>query len=145
MKNDKQAVEEMANDICGIECHGMKCKDCDMGCEYRMLAEALYNAGYRKIPTNDWLTRGISEEQLAKEKAEAVAEHEAQLKRNVESAICAAIEKDFLLAIKRLKNAKLNLIGDMRIYADGKLSAYESILSTLPHIIERYKESEGAE
>ena len=41
-------IEEMTNDICDIECHGMKCKDCDMGCEYRMLAEAFYNAGYRK-------------------------------------------------------------------------------------------------
>lgn len=64
---------------------------------------------------------------------------------DVKSAICAAIQKDFSLAIKRLEKAKLNLIGDMRIYADGKLSAYKSILSDLPRIIGLYKESEGTE
>lgn len=78
------------------------------------VAEALYNAGYRRAS-------------------------------DVENAICAAIEKDFSLAIKRLEKAKLNLIGDMRIYADGKLSAYKSILSDLPRIIGLYKESEGAD
>lgn len=64
---------------------------------------------------------------------------------DVENAIYAVIEKDFSLAIERLKKAKLNLIGDMRIYADGKLSAYKSILSDLPRIIGLYKESEGAD
>ncbi len=64
---------------------------------------------------------------------------------DVENAIYAAIKKDFSLAIERLKKAKLNLIGDMRIYADGKLSAYQSFLFDLPHIIKLYKESEGAD
>lgn len=64
---------------------------------------------------------------------------------DIENSICAAIEKDFSLAIKRLSKAKLNVIGDMRIYADGKLSAYKSILSDLPRIIGLYKESEGAD
>lgn len=50
MSIDKQ-IEEMTNDLCDIDCKGMKCNDCDSyGCEYRMQAEALYNAGYRKIP-----------------------------------------------------------------------------------------------
>ena len=42
--------------------------------DYRWLAQAIYNAGYRKIPTNDWLTKGISEEQLEREKQEALDE-----------------------------------------------------------------------
>lgn len=48
MNSDKQ-IEEMAKDLCDIDCKGMKCNVCDSyGCEYRMQAEALYNAGYRK-------------------------------------------------------------------------------------------------
>lgn len=47
MSREKQ-IEEMTNDLCNIECKGMKCNVCGTGCEYRILAEALYNAGYRK-------------------------------------------------------------------------------------------------
>lgn len=48
MSREKQ-IEEMAKDLCDIECKGMKCNTCDTyGCEYRMQAEALYNAGYRR-------------------------------------------------------------------------------------------------
>lgn len=48
MSRDKQ-IEEMAKDLCDIDCKGMKCDVCDSyGCEYRIQAEALYNAGYRK-------------------------------------------------------------------------------------------------
>ena len=53
MRKEKQ-IEEMTNDLCDIECKGMKCKICDTGCEYRMLAEALYNAGYRK--QSEWIS-----------------------------------------------------------------------------------------
>ena len=46
---EKQAIEEMAKDLCDIECKGLKCDTCDgYGCEYRMQAEALYNAGYKR-------------------------------------------------------------------------------------------------
>lgn len=50
MENSKEKqIEEMARDLCNIDCKGMKCNVCDAyGCEYRMQAEALYNAGYRK-------------------------------------------------------------------------------------------------
>lgn len=52
MSKEKQ-IEEMTEYLCNIECKGMKCNTCDhYGCEYRMLAEALYNAGYCKIPDN---------------------------------------------------------------------------------------------
>ena len=44
---DKQIVE-MTKDLCDIQCNGMRCNICDTGCEWRMLAIALYNAGYRK-------------------------------------------------------------------------------------------------
>ncbi len=51
---EKQAIEEMAKDICDIECKGMKCNICDSySCEYRMQAEALYNEGYRK---QEWIS-----------------------------------------------------------------------------------------
>ena len=42
-------IEELTETLCEIECKGMKCDTCDRyGCEYRMLAEALYEAGYRR-------------------------------------------------------------------------------------------------
>ena len=45
----EKQIEEMTKDLCDIQCKGMKCNVCDSyGCEYRMQAEALYNAGYRK-------------------------------------------------------------------------------------------------
>ena len=48
-------IEEMTNDLCDIDCKGMKCDSCDSyGCEYRMQAEALYNAGYRKQSEGEW-------------------------------------------------------------------------------------------
>ena len=53
MSREKQ-IEEMAKDLCDIECKGMKCDTCDgYGCEYRMQAEALYNTGYRK---QEWIS-----------------------------------------------------------------------------------------
>ena len=53
MSKEKQ-ITEMKNDLCDIECKGMKCNICDTGCEYRILAEALYNAGYRKQSEGEW-------------------------------------------------------------------------------------------
>ena len=52
---EKQIIEEMTKDLCDIECKGMKCDTCDgYACEYRMQAEALYNAGYRKQSEGEW-------------------------------------------------------------------------------------------
>ena len=48
--------------------------------------------GTGRIGTTDWLTKNISKEQLAKEKAKAVAEHEAQFKRNVAREIIEEID-----------------------------------------------------
>ena len=38
--------------------------------------------GTGRIGTTDWLTKNISKEQLAKEKAEAIAEHEQHIKQD---------------------------------------------------------------
>ena len=54
MTKEKQ-IEEMTENLCDIECKGMKCDACDCCCEYRMLAEALYNAGYRKQSEGEWI------------------------------------------------------------------------------------------
>ena len=49
-------IEEMTRDICDIECKGMKCDTCDgYCCEYRLQAEALYTAGYRKQSEGEWI------------------------------------------------------------------------------------------
>ena len=55
----KEQIEELTKDLCDIECKGMKCNECDgYACEYRMLAEALYNAGYRKQKEGEWIGNG---------------------------------------------------------------------------------------
>ena len=47
-------IEEMVETICDIDCKGMKCNTCDRYCcEYRTLAEAIYNAGYRR---QEWIS-----------------------------------------------------------------------------------------
>ena len=56
MQDQAKQIEEMTKDLCDIECKGMKCNTCDSyGCEYRMQAEALYNAGYRKQMVGEWI------------------------------------------------------------------------------------------
>lgn len=98
MKNDKQAVEEMAHDMCEYYYEGTCYQDkkpCDLRCESMTDAQYLYAKGYRKVSqegaecptchgtgrigTTDWLTKGISKEQLAKEKAEAITEFAKEL------------------------------------------------------------------
>lgn len=108
-------IEEMVTLMCGELKNHKSCKACKSGnpnanayCRIECYAESLYNAGYRKVSqegaecptcrgtgrigTTDWLTKNISKEQLAKEKAEAVAEHEAQFKCDVAREIFAEID-----------------------------------------------------
>ena len=68
-------IEEMAKVLTEYENCG-NCENCKFHgiCDEERKATNLYNAGYRKIPTNDWLTKGISEEQLEQEKQEALDE-----------------------------------------------------------------------
>ena len=57
----KDQIEEMTKDLFDMECKGMKCDTCDgYCCEYRMQAEALYNAGYRKQSEGEWGFDGMS-------------------------------------------------------------------------------------
>ncbi len=48
--------------------------------------------GTGRIGTTDWLTKNISKEQLAKEKAEAIAEHELHIKQDYAREIFEEIE-----------------------------------------------------
>lgn len=52
MSKEKQTIKAMAKDLCDIQYKGMKCRICYGGCECHMLAEALYNVGYRKQSEN---------------------------------------------------------------------------------------------
>ena len=54
MSKEKQ-ISEMTKDICEMQYKGMKCAICDTGCDCRMFAEALYNAGYRKQSEGEWI------------------------------------------------------------------------------------------
>ena len=51
--------------------------------------------GTGRIGTTNWLTKNISKEQLAKEKAEAIAEHELYIKQEYAREIFEEIEKIF--------------------------------------------------
>ena len=55
---EKQQIEEIAQDICG-HCVGGVCeldgKKCDLKCTNREIAEKTYNASYRKQSEGEWL------------------------------------------------------------------------------------------
>lgn len=79
MSREKQIEEMVAvvrnNTECCQTCtwhkKGLCMEDCELEEDNQKICTDLYNAGYRKIPTTDWLTKGISEEQIKKEKQEA--------------------------------------------------------------------------
>ena len=56
--------------------------------------------GTGRIGTTDWLTKNISKEQLAKEKAEAIAEHELHIKQDYAREIFEEIENTLNQRIK---------------------------------------------
>ena len=56
MSKEKQTIKAIAKDLCDIQYKGMKCRICYGGCECHMLAEALYNTGYRKQSEGEWET-----------------------------------------------------------------------------------------
>lgn len=107
-------IEEKDQGICKSCIHYNVCWQCDentLACshykdekEYRKVsqegAECPTCHGTGRIGTTDWLTKNISKEQLAKEKAEAIAEHEAQIKRDVAREIFAEIDKRFEALLK---------------------------------------------
>lgn len=82
----------------------MKCYKPTIGCgvyENRSCNECPYSKpqeaecpvchGTGKIGTTDWLTKHLSAEQLAKEKAEAIAEHERSIKQDIATTIFSKI------------------------------------------------------
>jgi hypothetical protein len=82
MDREKQ-IEEMARDLCHLTC---TCEECGNvaevnkhRCKAKVYARRAYEAGYRKVVTSDWLTKGISEEQLEREKQEALDEFAEKL------------------------------------------------------------------
>ena len=66
---DKRAIEEMAHDLCG-RCQDGICvvdgKPCnlDLDCTCQINATTLYNAGYRKQRTAEWVTTTETEDGL---------------------------------------------------------------------------------
>ena len=69
----EKQIEEMAK---VIDKSHWKLEQDFTGCHINSseIAEVLYNAGYRKIQTTDWLTKGISKEQLEREREESLKE-----------------------------------------------------------------------
>ena len=76
--SSKKQIEEMAREICQLE---RDCNECwhNGVCQAKKYAKRAINAGYRKVVTSDWLTKGISEEQLEREKQEALDEFAEKL------------------------------------------------------------------
>lgn len=60
MSDINKQIEELTKDICEIQYKGMKCAVCDTGCNWRMLAEALYNIGYCKQRVGEWTRVEVS-------------------------------------------------------------------------------------
>lgn len=78
----EKQIEEMAWELCDIPRHPniKSCEQCgNKHCHAMYYAERAINAGYRKVVTSDWLTKGISEEQLKREKQEALDEFAERL------------------------------------------------------------------
>lgn len=71
MSREKQ-IEKIAKVMCGGCPDNKECMHCLCADWYK--AEDLYNAGCRMIQITDWLTRGISEEQLEREREESLKE-----------------------------------------------------------------------
>ena len=70
----KEIIEKMAKDT---GCPSRQpCEECLLlnECDRLLFAERLYNKNYREIQTTNWLTKGISDEQLKKERDEALKE-----------------------------------------------------------------------
>ena len=71
------------------------------------LEEWLYNAGWRKIRTTNWLTRGMSQEEIERKKREAVEEFEKQIDNQRRADVARAIISDLREALKPLTADRL--------------------------------------
>ena len=115
MSREKE-IEEMASDI----------NDCITefvtGAGYMYIddeatAQKMFDKGYRKIRTTDWLTRGISKEQLEKEKEESLKEFfERNCKKygyRKQSEVAKEIFKEIEKLSHRFMNNEHYIFGDM--------------------------------
>ena len=167
-------IEEMAKVIGDADqkCYEIEdCNDCsfhciELGlCKERFIADALYTAGYRKqsevarergraecptchgtgrIGTTDWLTKNISKEQLAKEKAEAIAEHELHIKQDYAREIFEEIEKSVTSKIppyiRPIFKDDLDFEDGFR---NGKIDALYDVLVIIAELKKKYTKEEG--
>ena len=67
MSKEKQQIEEMAKELAKIQCNKKGCEDCEFyqfECDdlqyYTKIAEALYNAGYRRQSEGEWETEELT-------------------------------------------------------------------------------------
>lgn len=138
-------IEKMAVDICPLYEEYGSCKKCDdeldiddEPCLYKCMAKLCIKKGYRKqseegaecptcrgtgrIGTTDWLTKNVSKQQLAEEKAKAIAEHEQYVKTEVAKEIFKEIRANF----------KENL--------DGKTSFFQALIRAINKTEKKYTE-----
>ena len=98
--------------------------------------------GTGRIKTTDWLTKKISKEQLAKEKAEAIAEHELHIKQDYAREIFEEIEREINDALQ--SNYKvLPIIEESEALwnrVNGKIDALRGIDGFLDELKEKYTE-----
>lgn len=87
--------------------------------------------GTGKIGTTDWLTKNISKKQLAKEKAEAIAEHELHIKQDY----AREIFEDIWASI-----ATHAFTAKSEDYADGAYDTIEWVDSKIAEVEKKYTE-----
>ena len=95
--------------------------------------------GTGRIGTTDWLTKNISKEQLAKEKAEAIAEHEQHIKQDYASEIFAEIEKIFNNRIVFYTDMKKQpTLFFMKQYAEAMIANCNIYLQDIAELKKKY-------
>lgn len=99
--------------------------------------------GTGRIGTTDWLTKHLSEKQLAEEKSKAIAEHEQHIKAEVAREIFEEIEKSVVLKMP----AKITPIFKRDLdysygVADGKRDALLEVLVLIAELKKKHTECE---
>jgi Zn-finger nucleic acid-binding protein len=94
------------------------------------------------IGTTDWLTRGVDKEKIAKEREEALAEYEAQKKRDAAREIFEEIESKIAENDAVFERCASRLVSSD--YANGRSEVVGEILHFLAELKKKY-ESEGEE
>ena len=110
--------------------------------------------GTGRIGTTNWLTKNMTQKQIAEEKAKAISEHERHIKAEVAREIFEEIEKEIELTLDNNCNERVeNINKDCRDCPHARLlNGIQGIVDTamgLDNIIaelkKKYTESEGNE